>query len=287
MDIGSLFIIPEVETTYNKSTQAKFTTDNWATDGLSTFTADLQNDAYSTNVIDGAVSDNGTLLGEFNNLAGGSVTAIAQQSMPTYDIDKFKIQLVGKIGGDRVIFATAPQFAVTRRVHYTPQMLLHMPGNYQIYENTLSRQFEFSEIKLISRNSKEARANLDILNILNGWTQPFFGKSANMSNVLKGSADVSNVQNYAGAPPEILYLSAYSTINHLGHLCEVPVVIADLTITYPNDCDYIPTYGDDLLGGTPFPMVCVLTLSLLEQHSPAQFEQFDLSTYKAGLLVGF
>jgi hypothetical protein len=30
-----------------------------------------------------------------------------------------------------------------------------------------------------------------------------------------------------------------------------------------------------------------LTLSLLEQHSPAQFEQFDLSTYKAGLLVGF
>lgn len=92
-----------------------------------------------------------------------------------------------------------------------------------------------------------------------------------------------------GAPPEVVYLTAYSDasnanglLNKQTNITRVPTVILSLGYTYPNDVDYIPT-----LEGQPFPIVMDITISLAETHSPKEFEQFDLYKYRNGNLPGF
>lgn len=92
-----------------------------------------------------------------------------------------------------------------------------------------------------------------------------------------------------GAPPEVLYLSAYSNPALVGgqwgtatNIYRIPVVITNLGITYPNDVDYIPTMDKE-----PFPIIMSITLSLAETHSPREFEKFDIFKYRDGKLPGF
>ena len=103
-----------------------------------------------------------------------------------------------------------------------------------------------------------------------------------------------------GAPPAVLYLTAYS--KNVGsssvptgrentavnvwdiaqHINKIPVVIQQLTIPYPNDVDYITTSS-----GLPMPSIMNIDLALLETHSPNSYEGFNLDAYKRGVLQGF
>lgn len=94
---------------------------------------------------------------------------------------------------------------------------------------------------------------------------------------------------FLGAPPDVLYLTAYSDARDKGgeldrttNIFRIPVVITALTINYPNDVDYIPT-----IEGQPFPIIMGISLSLTESHSPREFEKFDLFKYREGILPGF
>ena len=105
-----------------------------------------------------------------------------------------------------------------------------------------------------------------------------------------------------GAPPEILYLYAYSNDIKSVHsnfdrvnvedgrinLNKIPVVITNLSIDYPEDCDFIPVSLDtDTKSGRiePFPRYLTLNINLTESQSPADIEQFDLYRYKIGQLA--
>ena len=100
-----------------------------------------------------------------------------------------------------------------------------------------------------------------------------------------------------GAPPDVLYLYAYSTsannMRGMGprvNINRVPVVVTGLEITWPNDVDYIPIYDPEEGPSAytePFPRKMDISVSLTETHSPAEFEQFDLAAFKNGDLVGF
>ena len=101
-----------------------------------------------------------------------------------------------------------------------------------------------------------------------------------------------------GAPPAVLYLSAYSkTIGSTSkdsqsgstnvwkiaqHINRVPVVIQQLTIPYPNDVDYITTSK-----GVPMPSIMNIDVALLETHSPNSYEGFNFDSFKQGRLQGF
>lgn len=94
---------------------------------------------------------------------------------------------------------------------------------------------------------------------------------------------------FLGAPPEVLYLTAYSNpsvsgaqLDRMTNIFRIPVVIESLGITYPNDVDYIPTIENE-----PFPIIMNISLSLRETHSPREFENFDLFKYRDGKLPGF
>lgn len=114
------------------------------------------------------------------------------------------------------------------------------------------------------------------------------------------SARIAGGVQLTGAPPDVLYLYAYSTTSDnltgqrfgkTSNINRVPVVMSSLDISYPDDVDYIPVgdlndpFNHKLI--EPFPVKMAVNLILLETHSPREFEQFDLAKFKAGTLVNF
>ena len=101
--------------------------------------------------------------------------------------------------------------------------------------------------------------------------------------------------NFLGAPPPVLYLSAFSRMGatdgtgSVGHLRNIPVVVTQLSIPYPTDVDYIPTASNDGSGKdtTPMPTIMTIDMQLTETHSPREYERFNLQQFKTGDLSGF
>ncbi len=225
----------------------------------------------------------------------------------------------------RVTFEASPQVTENRIVNYNSLEPLHAPGQIQVYKNTSSRTYDISDIKLLSRTTKEADENLVKLWKLRSWCMPRFGNSSTLSadNVasrqersnekdqndpkVSGFTDEEVGLLYSdevgiellGAPPPVLYLSAYSYKTKIDasqqtprsgtnvwqraqHINRVPTVITNLTIPYPNDVDYINDSN-----GTPIPIIMNINVTLTETHSPTAYESFSLNDFRAGILQGF
>ena len=162
------------------------------------------------------------------------------------DID-FRITLRNSIlKSEYVTFEASPDLVEARNVNYKQIDPVHAPGQILAYQNTVSRNFNISGVKLISRTPLEAAQNIDRLWTLRTWTMPQFGVSTlgenarlrreAESNFLKGQAysqkqgtspaDLLKVRQDAfaefdkvygsrgeeqrGRPPAVLLLSAYS-----------------------------------------------------------------------------
>ncbi len=235
-----------------------------------------------------------------------------------------KVNLVSASTGSRVILEASPTVSENRTVNYQSLEPLHAPGQIQVYKNTASRTFTISDIKIISRTTEEANRNLKKLWLLRSWCMPRFGNSSTLDEdevktrqkYPEGDADFSEFESEGfeseeeyrrdqlgtellGAPPEVLYLSAYSqpissdasqnasrpgteVWNRVQHINRVPVVINGLTIPYPNDVDYINT-----VKGVPMPIIMNIDISLVETHSPNAYENFNLDDFRSGILKGF
>ena len=227
---------------------------------------------------------------------------------------------------EQVIFEATPKFSESREAEYAPITPVHMPGSIQVYRNTKSRTFSIGA-RLISRTSEEATKNMRSLQILRKWMLPYFGSTSTLSydsqqtrnsaktnqiraNQATGTDDTRVLTNdeamelrqaqmqtgteMLGAPPDVLYLYAYSTSKNDGtsagrpavygvNINRIPVVMTSLNITYPDDVDYLPTLAD----GEPFPIKMDVDITLVETHSPREYERFDLLKYKSGVLVNF
>lgn len=87
-----------------------------------------------------------------------------------------------------------------------------------------------------------------------------------------------------GAPPAVLWFSAYSSgRQELTNLNKIPVVIQNLSIAYPSDVDFIPTF-ESL---EPMPTIMSISISLIETHAPTEYNDFSLIKYKNGELPRF
>jgi hypothetical protein len=217
------------------------------------------------------------------------------------------------IADTQVVFEVTPSFSESRSVSYSSVDPVHMPGSIQMYRSTGSRTFEVGA-QLISRNAGDAMRNIRYLQTLRGWTMPYFGqtdtltqqnKRARERNSAFGPEDpnmtsLERIQSEGiqlrGAPPDVLYLYAYSTdtstatggrSSPTSNINRVPVVLSNLAIAYPDDVDYIPV---DMTGTgkyEPFPVKLSVNVSLIETHSPREYERFDLAAFKAGTLANF
>lgn len=222
---------------------------------------------------------------------------------------------------ERVIFNITPTFSETRSVDYAQVAPVHMPGGIQVYKKTNAREFSLTA-HFISRNMDDATDNMYYLQTLRGWTMPYFGarsatgdgqrqqherdkssiEAATSTSDAGDNQQVGNDEdvvdtikrrlqadiNLIGAPPDVLYLYAYSRQGSrdggLVNINRVPVVLSSLSISYPEDVDYIPTrFGNR----DPMPVKMDVQITLLETHSPREYEQFSLSDFKSGKLVNF
>lgn len=219
-------------------------------------------------------------------------------------------------GYNKVTFEVSPELVETRTVNYSSLDPVHMPGQIYVFKNTQARTFSVSGAKLISNTPQEAENTLSKLRLLRGWTMPRFGINSSTATAVVQSNqallnsfanqnssslfnDLSLLQpasngEMLGAPPEVLYFSAYSntmvssgSVNGQaiasGHIARVPVVIQSLTIPFPTDVDYIISATTK----TAIPLIMSVDVTLLESHSAQEYEQFSLDEYKAGILRGF
>lgn len=128
--------------------------------------------------------------------------------------------------------------------------------------------------------------------MLRSWRYPTFGATLEKDE-LYGTQQL-------GLPPAVLELSAYAmptangSAQSNGLIHRVPVVISSLNISYPTDCDYIPTVHlkeEDALRhiptGIPFPVIMPIDIGLTESHTPKQYATFSLTDFKRGIMVGF
>lgn len=211
--------------------------------------------------------------------------------METLPSNQYWVKLVSaRVPTRFVVFNTMPTIAESQAVNYSAMNPVHMPGTYNIYENTPSKTFEIGDLKLVSRNQQEARKNLERINILRAWTKPYFGSIEVPGGSKINESEASELKDYLGAPPEVVLLSAYSDEKNRGNIYKIPTILTSLSISYPNDVDYIPTSSsdsDDGLGGVPFPTLLTISVSLTEQHSANEFEKFNLAAYRTGQLLSF
>lgn len=196
------------------------------------------------------------------------------------DKDSTKVKLVGARSKDIVVFNVTPEISESRSVNYKTMEPVHMPGQISVYEKTMNRTFSIN-IKVVSRTLKEASLNLNRLNVLKSWCMNHYGLEEDI-----------HIFGPLGAPPEVLYLSAYSKEKAQQNIYKVPTVITSMNHSYPSDVDYIEAGDMDENGtisknGTPFPTLMNIELSLLEVHSPKDFSNFSLSKYKQGKLTNF
>jgi hypothetical protein len=220
-----------------------------------------------------------------------------------------------------VTFDVSPKISESGRVSYIPVTPIHLPGSIQVYKQTESRHFHI-DAQLVSRTVTEATANMKKLQLLRSWRYPFFGQSSTLtasqtqvrqniaasgglqfSNTVKltpeqqlAIAQAQGVQ-LLGAPPEVLYLYGYSSMGNNDrsqtqgvNINRIPTVLTSLSIRYPDDVDYLPTF--DAAGGTsqnaePFPIIMDVSIELVETHSPVGYEQFNISKFKTGSLQEF
>lgn len=238
-------------------------------------------------------------------------TAIVNYQVRLVPISSMKFGDMSTIAASQVVFEVTPTFTESRTVNYSPVEPVHMPGSIQMYRSSASRVFEIGA-QLISRNAEDAQRNTRYLQTLRGWTMPYFGETSTLTqkeqiarhdNATFGYDDsntnsIDRIQSEGvelrGAPPDVLYLFAYSTdsssspgarSNPTANINRVPVVVTNLSIAYPDDVDYIPVN----MGGAyePFPVKITVNVSLAETHSPNEYERFNLAAFKSGTLANF
>lgn len=220
--------------------------------------------------------------------------------------NKFKVKLRSQVNNTVVAFDVSPDVSETRNVEYKTMQPVHMPGGIHVYGYTNSRTFSVNNIKLVSRTAEEAARNLYRLNVMRSWAMPYFGR---------------NNTDLVGAPPDVLAFTAYARgsidssrfsyvdeeNNVFGNnqpndrsnartratnLQNIPVVLTQISNSYPSDIDYIPTANAvfntvEIEAGVPFPTIMTVDIQLLETHSPREYERFSLDDFRRGRLDNF
>ena len=109
------------------------------------------------------------------DVATGSGAAQTEQNL--YKVKLTTTEKAGVTPSTRsVVFDVSPELIETRTVRYKTLEPVHMPGGIYSYGATASRNFQISNIKLISRTVDEATKNAIIVQILRSWCMPVFGK---------------------------------------------------------------------------------------------------------------
>ena len=168
--------------------------------------------------------------------------------------------------GDVVVFDATPTVGENRSAQYADDPL---PGAFGlvVYKTTGNRRFTISG-KFVSRTVVEATKNNAYANILRSWMIP------------------QSYSGLSGRPPTVRLNGYKNNFNN------IPVVLSDLTINFPEDVDYIDTPDATV------PIIQTVEVSLIEAHGMDNLKygegvdvsgisDFNLEDFKLGKLPGF
>ena len=235
----------------------------------------LTNGNFSQSMTSGLNSIGSSLSSELQNaLPFGSKVSASLLSKITGDLSKgvggngvlkYGVQLVSRTNSREKFFCSVmPRISESGSAEYQDISIAHHPGSIAKYITTPSRTWSIQEIKLVSLTPADATENQRLLNLIRSWRMPYYGYGTEADKTLGSKL---------GAPPEVLEFSAYGKEN----IKDIPVVISDMSWSWPNDLDYIHTKA-----GLPFPVIITIDLTLKEAWSPREFSGFDLGAYKKG-----
>lgn len=184
-------------------------------------------------------------------------------------------QRATSLSGEIVLFNVSPIVTESRSVDYVDRALPG-PTGLVIYKLTGNRRYSISG-KFVSRTLTEATATFKYINLLRSWLIPATDNKAN-----------------SGSPP-ILRLNGYQN-----HFLNIPVVLSELTINFPNEVDYIEVKDIAMV-----PIIQTVEVNLIEAHGTSldtlkgltitdakqtvsDFKsEFDLARFKEGTLPGY
>lgn len=171
-----------------------------------------------------------------------------------------------------VLFDVTPELTETQNVSYTPVGDIYQAAEIIFYSGSQSRTFNLSA-KFVSRTVVEARNNIRRINRLKSWTKPDKRQRTTLGD---------DSGSFPSGTPAVLSLFGYGE-----RLNGITVVIENLTITYPDDVDYITAFAEANDKQTSIPIICQVTVGLKEVHSPEDIKQFDIVKYRQGNLPGW
>jgi len=182
-----------------------------------------------------------------------------------------KVQLTGVNSQDGgVVFDNMPEVTENRTADYEALQTSQLPGEFQKYRGTKSTTWTISAT-FTCRTREEAQKNYYFINRIRSWCMPFFGQKQ-----LDGEFSTR-----LGGPPPVLNFSGWR-----GLVGTVPVVLTNAQWNWPRDCDWIPTNVFDKDGQEiPFPTVMNINLNIVESFSAEQFNGFDLTAFRFGLML--
>lgn len=204
----------------------------------------------------------GAIKGLFDKTETGVPSNFVPEKLSTNDL-KVSIKQFPEIDGspNELVFNVMPKIDENRSVDYEQITPVGHPGAILKYKNSSIRTWDVSG-RLISRTMLEATLNLALINMIRAWAMPFYGAGTGES-----------LPDLLGAPPPILTLKAYG--NRM--IGPVKCVLKSYRWSFDNALDYIDTEG-----GTPFPVILDINLTLDEAWSPAEYSGFNIVKYKNG-----
>ena len=205
------------------------------------------------------------------------------------------LRVLTETGG--LVFPYTPTIQISQNVNYEKQQTLQSNYVMNNWKGTPTPDINVSG-KFTAANQAEAYYMLAVINFLRSMVKGDTGlQSINNYQIDKNSGRVQTnmVRGVPGAPPPILYFSAYGECM----FSELPVLIQSYNYTLKDDVDYIEIminpktwvlekYESERSQDTlccRVPMELELSLSLIIQQNPAKMrKEFNLTDFKNGKL---
>lgn len=168
-----------------------------------------------------------------------------------------------------VLFPYSPQIQHVQQVNWSPQNLTHTNYQPQVFINSANPKININDAKFTATTTADAEYLLAVL---------FFFKLVTKMNF--GTKDAMR-----GTPPPVLELSGYGQSQYKN----VPVVIASINYSYPNDIDYVtvkPAFSSSDTQEESVPAVMSLSIDLMVQYNIKNIrDEFSLADLANGSLA--
>lgn len=213
-------------------------------------------------------------------LGGGDLNTLAQKTTENLPVE-LREKVLNETGSnnslrifqEEVIFDVSPTISESRSADYSDRGLPG-PSGIVVFRVLGNRRYSVSA-RLVSRNWTEANKNFLNVSRLKSWMIP-------ESSDKKGTF----------ARPPILRLNGYRS-----QFSNIPVVLTNLTINYPEDVDYlegefamvpiIQTIDFELLESHKINLIRLSSSEVSEDDGESEDGEFDLDLFKQGILPAY